>query len=116
MNRFIVTLNVGTVEQRNAVTEIFRMKGWPLWHWMEDVWLLAKVPESINAKEITEILMEHPVIGKKAHLVLRIPQGSAAPYWGQCHPDAWKWMKEFWDSPMDEEGPTIPGLTTFNMQ
>ena len=101
MNRFIVTLNVGTLEQRNAVTEIFRLKKWPVWHWMEDVWLLARVPDAITAQNITEILSVHPLIGDKTKLVFRIPEGIATPFWGHNAPEAWKWMYQCWNSPID---------------
>jgi hypothetical protein len=49
MSKFIVTLDVGTRDQRNTVTDLFRKKEWRIWHWMEDVWLLAQVPDEVYA-------------------------------------------------------------------
>ena len=99
MNKFVVTLDVGTVEQRNAVTEHFKSKGWQLWHWMEDVWLLAQVPPEITSQMITDELTANPIIATKRRLVLLIPGNSALSFWGYSVPDSWKWMKEFWGIP-----------------
>jgi hypothetical protein len=99
MNKFIVTLDVGTREQRNAVTEIFKKKEWKLWHWMEDVWLLAQVPDEVTSKVIAEELEAHPLMAGKPNIVIRIPDSTESTYWGRGNKDGWEWMAQFWGNP-----------------
>jgi hypothetical protein len=97
MNKFIVALDVGTRDQRNAVTEIFQKKGWKLWHWMEDLWLLAEVPDKVTSKDISEELDAHPLIGtNKIKIVIRVPGSAESTYWGRGSRDSWEWMSRFW--------------------
>ena len=96
MSKFIVTLDVGTLAQRNAVTEHFQRKGWNCWHWMEDTWLLATLPRNITAQTITDELEMVPVIAKKRKMVIGIDDDAAMTYWGHAPQDAWQWMKTYW--------------------
>lgn len=100
MSKFIVSLDVGTRDQRNAVTDIFLKKGWKLWHRMEDVWLISEVPEHITAKDISLELDAHPLIGEKTkQLVIRVPDSKESSYWGRGPKDGWDWMARFWGRP-----------------
>jgi len=98
MNRFIVVLDVASREQRNAVTALFQSLSWPVWHHMEDVWLLANVPINITPRAISESIEKLTIVGKHRVMVVRIPEGFS-PYWGHASGDGWKWMTEFWGQP-----------------
>lgn len=99
MSKFIIALDGGTREQRNAVTALLQGKGWKLWHWMEDLWLLSQVPDNITSKQISEELFKNPLIGKKVKIVIQVSDNAPKTYWGDCNPDSWKWMAEFWGKP-----------------
>ena len=96
MNKFLVAIDVGTREQRNAVTEIFQKKDWKLWHWMEDVWLLSQVPDEVTSKAVSDELESHPLIGKKAKVIIRISASGQQTYFGHSVKEAWDWMAQFW--------------------
>jgi len=99
MSKFIVAIDVGTREQRNAITIMFQSKGWQLWHWMEDVWLLALVPDNVSAHQISEEMAQNPLIGQKTRVVIKLPESVPSTYWGHCAKDAWEWMARFWGGP-----------------
>src|SRR4030095_5462316 len=95
MRKFIVTLDVGTREQRNAITELFQSKNWQLWHWMEDVWLLSEVPDTVTSREIAEEMNSIPLVQYKRKLILRVPEGMST-YYGNNPKESWNWMARFW--------------------
>ena len=96
MSKFIVTLDVGTREQRNAITAMFQAKGWQQWHWLEDVWLLAEVPPSVTSRALSEEISNNPLIGPKAKLVIKLPDDAHLTHWGNASKDGWDWMAKFW--------------------
>jgi hypothetical protein len=98
MSKYVVILKEGDREQRNAITALLQGKGWALWHRMEDVWLLAKVPPEITARKLSDEISALPQVGQKAKLVMKFPDGSVA-YWGNSHKEGWDWMSQFWGRP-----------------
>ena len=45
----IVTDSAGTTrDQRNAITAFLEGKGWEVWHWYEDLWLVNNPGEPID--------------------------------------------------------------------
>lgn len=100
MSKFIVTLDGGTIDQRNAVTNIFLKKEWRIWHWMEDLWLLSEVPDEVTAQAISEEIYAHPVLKEKVKsVVIRIPDSAVLTYWGRGSKKGWDWMAQFWGKP-----------------
>jgi hypothetical protein len=95
MKRFIIILDGGDREKRNAITSFLQAKGWYLWHHMEDVWLVTNVPALVNARSISEEISKIPLIGGHPKLVMRVPDGPSN-YWGNAPKDAWEWMSKFW--------------------
>lgn len=96
MSKFVVMLENGTREQQNAITEIFKLKGWDLWHRMEGIWLLSGIPENITSREIAEEITQTSSIGPKIKLVLKIPDTAQMTYWGNAPKEGWEWMAKFW--------------------
>jgi hypothetical protein len=52
---------------------------------MEDLWLIADAPEGITARDISEELDAHPIIGEKTKIVIRVPDSKESSYWGRDH-------------------------------
>jgi hypothetical protein len=97
MSKFMVALDVGTREQRNTITDLFQKKGWNVWHWMEDVWLLAEVPDEITSQAISEEIGSHSLFQKNAKfVVIGITDSEKTTYWGRGSKEGWAWMTQFW--------------------
>jgi hypothetical protein len=99
MSRFVVTLNAGKLEQRNAITALIQAKGWPLWHHFEDVWMIANVPDDISSKALYEEFESISVIGDHSLLVLKVEGDPRLTHWGRTNKEGWVWMKKFWGTP-----------------
>lgn len=99
MNRFIIALDRGNREQRNAVTAFLQAKGWQVWHHMEDLWLLADVPDGVSSKELADEIESISLIGDHTKFVVKIEGNPRITHWGRANKEGWIWMKEFWGSP-----------------
>jgi hypothetical protein len=93
-NRFLIALTSGNVIQRNAVTEFIRAKGWKVWHWIEDLWLLTDVPPEVSPRTLWDDLIQAPTLKVAKGLVMRLD--SEMKYWGGNDPESWEWMKQNW--------------------
>lgn len=53
-NKFIFVINskFATASQRDSLTSFFEGKGWHVWHWFEDVWLLNSGSEELLAHDL----------------------------------------------------------------
>lgn len=99
MSKFLVALDVGTRDQRNALTDLFQKRGWNVWHWMEDIWLLAAVPDEITPKAIAGEISAHLVFQTGAKfIIIRITDSGKITYWGRGSKEGWEWMARFWGS------------------
>jgi hypothetical protein len=58
--RFLIAVDGLDRAGRNTVTHLLQDKRWPLWHWFEDLWLVAGVPGEVTpmaiAQEISKLL------------------------------------------------------------
>ena len=54
--RLIVAVNssVTNVAAKNALTAFLEAKGWSVWHWYDDLWLLDNVPNTLSLSELRE--------------------------------------------------------------
>ncbi len=43
-------------ERRNLITEYLNKKCWEVWHWMEDLWLVANLPDETTPTILTREL------------------------------------------------------------
>ena len=99
MSNFIICTNsaVGgnagaTTIERNAITEHLKAKGWPVWHWFEDVWLAVDESEETTPRELREELRS--LIDEKTFIL--IMQVEPVAFSGYGRKDGWPWMKENW--------------------
>ena len=90
--RFVVTTPRLPAEQQDRITAFLQGKGWQVWHWLPDIWLLAEVPNTHSAKSISEAL--DSLIGTSARIVFSIEGPSE--YFGKSSKDSWAWMVQYW--------------------
>ncbi len=51
MRRFVIAIDEGTQEERNAITGYLKGKvGW--WHWLADVWLVATSKQDVDVNSL----------------------------------------------------------------
>ncbi len=83
--KFIVALDGGTP------------KGWHVWHWIGDFWLLAGAPVDVTSRSLASELKNLSVLAHSKLLVLKVDGDPA--YWGYISTDAWPWMAQHWGRP-----------------
>jgi hypothetical protein len=59
VNRFIIVTNgaVATNEGRNALTAFLEAKGWAVWHWFQDLWLVDP-PGAVDIGSLRDEMMQ----------------------------------------------------------
>lgn len=90
--RFVVATRRLPAEQQDRVTAFLQGKGWQVWHWLPDIWLLAEVPETHSAKSIDKAL--DSLIEASLRIVFSIDEPSE--YFGNSSKDSWAWMNQYW--------------------
>lgn len=90
--RFVVATQRLTAEQQDRVTAFVRGKGWQVWHWLPDIWLLAEVPSTYSAKSVSEAF--DSLIEASERVVFSIDGPSE--YFGKSSTDSWAWMGKYW--------------------
>ena len=97
MSKFVIGLNNGSREQRNAITTMLQAKKWGFWHNVEDMWLVAAAPDTLTSKALYEEIISNPLIGESALMVvIRIPSETNMTFWGKAKKDGWLWMSKYW--------------------
>jgi hypothetical protein len=94
--RLIIVTNSAVTQTaaRNALTVFLEAKGWPVWHWFEDLWLIDKVPANIDTKELRlEILRAIPSL---LHILILSAEGSINRS-GRVPLESVEWFKEHWE-------------------
>jgi hypothetical protein len=91
---FMIAIDSGTAEQQDAITAHLQRKGYRVWHWIENLWLLAQVPVGTTPKMIWEQLDALPEVGSIPMLITA--SNGASSFYGRLAPHAWKWMAEYW--------------------
>lgn len=92
--KYIIALDSGTADARDAITNHLLAKGWKVWHWIEDLWLVSGLPDDMTPRLLWEELNAMPSVEKVNGLVMRTDPDLT--YWGKGKRDSWKWMKEYW--------------------
>jgi hypothetical protein len=95
MSQFIICIDNGNANIRNAITNYLRDSGWGYWHWVDDVWLTAGVPDSMTSKLLWERLEKLPDIAGQSVLVFRVSNDTEC--YGRLKPGAWEWFKKNWN-------------------
>ena len=94
MKRFVViTLDQGTKERRDAITEVVKQLGLGWWHWFQDSWMIPNVPAETTPKAIYAKLESVECL-KLASIVVLAFDG-VPDHWGRANPDSWKWLKDY---------------------
>jgi hypothetical protein len=95
MSRYIVVTNSAAItkENRNALTVFFEGKGWSVWHWFEDLWLLDNVPNDLSIGHLRdEILATFPAV--KQFLIMST-EGTKV-HAGSVPTSSIPWINEHW--------------------
>ena len=82
---------------KNQLTGFLQGRGWEVWHWIDDLWLIVG-PMNATARTITkEIEAAMPDLAKGRFVVFQV-EGVPA-YFGRGPKEAWEWMKSHWGPP-----------------
>jgi hypothetical protein len=94
MSRVVIAIDHGTPDQNNAVTVYANTKGWHVWHWIENVWLLTDVPEELTPRAVWEEVIALPGMLMVKGVVFRVE--GLPLFWGGNSSESWDWMKTYW--------------------
>jgi len=94
---FIVVLDSGGVEQRDAISLYLQAQGFHFWHWVDNVWLISDAPVGLSPSQLWERLAALPSLGGQKMLVLGL--NSSRSFFGNLDQRAWPWLQKFWGIP-----------------
>jgi hypothetical protein len=109
--KFVVSLH-GTPLLRDPITNYLMAKGWHLWHWYADLWLLSGVPDLLTAGTLYQE-MQDGIPGLIIASLIVIEMGPELRYFGRApKAEAWDWMKEHWGTvdipvPLDQAAQSV---------
>jgi hypothetical protein len=97
MSHFVICTNskIGgsagaSVLERNAITDYLKFKGWPVWHWFEDVWFTVDASETTATGTLRDEL--RAIIDDRTHiLVLKVHPLAHSGFGPKA---GWPWMNE----------------------
>ena len=93
--RFIIATNSATTTAsgRNALTAFLEAKGWSVWHWYEDLWLIDSAPLMTDFEPLSvEIKKAVPAI---IQLLFLSTEGVILHY-GLVPAGSAEWFEEHW--------------------
>jgi hypothetical protein len=91
--RLVIATNSTTVPAKNALTAFLEGKGWAVWHWFEDLWLIDNAPNGINLPALRdEIRVLIPAINN----LLIIAAEGVANHAGVVPTQSAQWFVEHW--------------------
>jgi hypothetical protein len=102
MSQFVIATDKLTADQRNAITNHIKSKGWAFWHHFEDLWLVTTSQnDNTTSHGLFNELTGLPIVGKAAYmLVIRLSthgaQGKPMTYFGFGPQQGWEWTKKYW--------------------
>ncbi len=93
--RFIVATDSAstTNDIRNAVTAFLEGKGWSVWHWFQDLWLVANAPESTRLVILRDEIVR-AVPGLKTVMIMSTE--GIKEHGGLVPSDSVAWIEEHW--------------------
>jgi hypothetical protein len=99
MSRYVICTNsaVGgnagaNAEERNAITDHLKAKGWQVWHWFEDVWLTVDELDESSPRELREELRS--LIDERTFILIMAVEPVAFSGFGSKQ--GWTWMRGNW--------------------
>jgi hypothetical protein len=95
--RLIITTDsaVTHVSGRNALTAFLEAKGWAVWHWFQDLWLIDGVPEQIDVVALREEIRA-AIPGGLPHFLILSAEGLII-YSGMVPTTSLQWLTEHWN-------------------
>lgn len=86
-----------TSEDRDAITRFIEGKGWHLWHWFSDLWLIADAPDGYDPNRLLEEVLGSLAGPRHVRLILIMaapPDGVRTA--GFVPSDGVPWMLKHW--------------------
>jgi hypothetical protein len=90
---FVTDSAVVTNEGRNALTAFLEAKGWSVWHWFQDLWLIDNVPEDTKLGSLRDEIKS--VIPTLTRIMIMTTEGEKN-HAGQVPTEGIKWINEHW--------------------
>lgn len=99
-----------TATERDAVTKLLTGKGWQVWHWFQDLWLVTVPPGDVTdllaVREAVKGVMSGP--GRQVVIL----DGDGNGFAGQVDTRGVPWMSDNWRSDPPAEGAATPVRVT----
>jgi hypothetical protein len=93
MKRFLVVTDSGIIDDqsRNAITALLQARGWSVWHWFQDLWLVDS-PATVDLAALRDQILRIP--GTKRIMIMST-EGAIEPA-GFVQKDAIPWIVKHW--------------------
>jgi hypothetical protein len=102
--KFVVALD-GNPHFRDPITKLFMSRGWRVWHWYADIWLLAEMDDWFTPRTVYACL-EGAIPSIETTSLMVMEMGHDLQYYGRApSEEAWAWMSEHWGTPDFYRGP-----------
>jgi hypothetical protein len=88
-------MNGVTAEERNIITHHLELKGFQVWHWFEDLWLVVDPANGSSTSSLREELSGLLGPGNLKHIIIMNIEGNIS-FSGIGPPDGWPWMLKNW--------------------
>lgn len=94
MKRFIIALDSTTISAgtRNELTAFLEGKGWSIWHWFPDLWLVDGVSDDLTAPVLRDQLQS---LLPRVELMVMSPEGRI-DYGGFVKTTSIEWLTQHW--------------------
>ena len=93
--RFIVATDSKDIDDRgrDIITAVLEGKGWSVWHWFKDLWLVDGAPDDLNPTELRQEIKD--LLPADFHMMLMSTEGRK---WhsGRVPSAATTWINEHW--------------------
>jgi hypothetical protein len=87
-------VNGANAFDRTNITKHLEAKGWQVWHWFEDVWLVVTDVDDVGLSLLRDEL-RNVIGGPNKHVLIMQVDGPVA-YSGFGNPNGWPWMATNW--------------------
>lgn len=93
--RLIVVTNsaVASDKDRDLLTAFFEGKGWSVWHWFKDLWLIDGADDSTNLELLRDEALG--VLSENKHIFIASTEGKIR-HGAWVPSNSIPWLKEHW--------------------
>lgn len=81
-----------TAAEKDALTSYLTDRGWDVWHWFSDLWLVTGVPHDIDIGTMLDEIRSE--VGNIHLFIFRMPASVDAGAYGKLK--SLKWLNEKW--------------------